>query len=367
MDYAASTKVETSAGVCPVFVGRGLLQRLGSIAAECVAGRTVRVVTDDNVAGFYLDTAIASLRDAGFVASASIIEAGEKSKNIDTLQKLWADLHSCGLTRRDLVLALGGGVVGDLAGFAAATWLRGVAVVQVPTSLLAFVDSSIGGKTAIDTPQGKNLVGAFHQPSAVVSDPLVLRTLPPREMAQGFAEALKTACILDADFFDFMESLSGRVVTDEDLEFAIRRCAVAKAGVVSRDEKEGGLRAILNFGHTAGHAIEKIFGYGTVPHGEAVAVGMTIAARLGVALGRTPPDIPEKIGRVLRAFSLPSRIQDLPGGGCACSSKAMLDAMLSDKKKLGAEIHFVVLERIGCATTVPIAPTRLSELLPEAL
>ena len=359
--------MRTASAECPVFVRNGALSSLGGIAAARVKGRTARVVTDSNVAPHWLEPALSSLRAAGFAAGASVLPAGEATKNLARLAALWEDFHAAGLTRRDLVVALGGGVVGDLAGFAAATWLRGVAVVQAPTSLLAFVDSSIGGKTAIDLPCGKNLAGAFHQPVAVVSDPLVLHTLPAREFAQGMAEALKTACILDRGFFELVEGFAGRHPTDSETEEVIRRCAAAKADVVSRDEKEGGLRAILNFGHTVGHAIEKILGYGTVPHGEAVAVGMVAAAKIGVALGITPGGVPERIEKTLRALALPARVADLPGGAAACTPDAIAAAAMSDKKKLGADIHFVLLPEIGRATVEPISPARLRDLLPSAL
>ena len=367
MESTTPILVRTAGGECPVFVRCGALRSLGEIAAGRVRGRTARVVTDSNVAPLYLDAALSSLRGAGFAAGATVVPAGEATKDLAHLAALWNDFHAAGLTRRDLVVALGGGVVGDLAGFAAATWLRGVAVVQAPTSLLAFVDSSIGGKTAIDLPCGKNLAGAFHQPVAVVSDPLVLRTLPPRERAQGMAEAVKTACILDAEFFRFVEGFAGRDPTDAEREDLIRRCAAAKADVVSRDEKEGGLRAILNFGHTVGHAIEKTLGYGTVPHGEAVAVGMVAAAKLGVSLGRTPAGLPERVERLLRALSLPTRLADLPDGPARCTADALALAMLSDKKKLGADIHFVLLEDIGRAAVAPLAPDALRAALPAIL
>ena len=367
MENTPPILVKTASGECPVFVRNGALRSLGEIAAGRVRGRTARVVTDSNVAPLHLDAALSSLRAAGFAAGASVVPAGEASKNLARLAALWDDFHAAGITRRDLVVALGGGVVGDLAGFAAATWLRGVAVIQAPTSMLAFVDSSIGGKTAIDLPCGKNLAGAFHQPVAVVADPLALRTLPPRELAQGMAEAVKTACILDAAFFARIESFAGRAPTDDEQEDVIRRCAAAKADVVSRDEREGGLRAILNFGHTVGHALETILGYGTVPHGEAVAVGMVAAAKLGVALGITPAGLPDRIERLLRALSLPTRVADLPDGPARCTPDAVAAAMLSDKKKLGADIHFVLLEALGHATVLPLSPSSIRGKLPSLL
>ena len=367
MQGQESIFVDAAGGRYPVLVGRGVLRTLGQVAARSVAGRSACVVTDSNVSPLLLPAAVDSLRGAGFAVSSAVIPAGEGSKCLSRLEGLWSAFHDGGLTRRDLVVALGGGVVGDLAGFAAATYMRGVAVVQVPTSLLAMVDSSIGGKTAIDVPFGKNLVGAFHQPSAVVSDPLALSTLPRREMAQGFAEALKTACILDGEAFSFLAGLAGGRPSCEDLERTIRFCAAAKAGVVSRDEKEGGLRAILNFGHTVGHAIEKTMGYGVVPHGEAVAVGMVAAAALGRALGLTPRSAAVRIAAALRGFSLPVCVADLPGAGAGCDAGAIASAMLSDKKKLGADIHFVLLEDVGRAKVVPLDPGRIRDALPGVL
>jgi 3-dehydroquinate synthase len=358
--------VHGAEGPSPVFVGNGLLARAGEIAARAVPGRRALAVTDSNVAPLHLAPLLASLRASGFAAESLEIHAGEASKNLRTLETLWNALHAAGITRGDLVVALGGGVVGDLAGFAAATWLRGVSVLQAPTSLLAFVDSSIGGKTAIDLPFGKNLVGAFHQPAAVVGDPLVLRTLPPREFAQGMAEVVKTACILDADLLAFLRERAGRPFSDADTERVIAACAAAKAGVVNRDEREGGLRMILNFGHTVGHAVEKVLGYGTVPHGEAVAVGMVAAARFGERLGKTPPGTASELVGLLRRLDLPVCAADLPDGG-ACTPDALADAMLSDKKKLGAEIRFVLLEGWGHATVVPILPADARAALPAIL
>ncbi|MBQ6103409.1 MAG: 3-dehydroquinate synthase, partial [Kiritimatiellae bacterium] len=237
---------------------------------------------------------------------------------------------------------------------------------QVPTSLLAFVDSSIGGKTAIDVPFGKNLVGAFRQPVAVVGDPDVLRTLPPREFAQGMAEAVKTACIRDAELLVFLRGIAGRPPTPEETERIVSRCAAVKADVVNRDEREGGLRAILNFGHTVGHAVEKVLGFGTVPHGEAVAVGMVAAARLGERLGATPAGTADALAELLASFSLPTRVADLPGAA-ACAPDALFEAMLSDKKRSGGKIRFVLLAGPGRAEVVPLDPASLREALPAIL
>lgn len=354
--------VHGAEGDCPILVGNGLLARAGGIAARAVRGRRALVVTDTNVGPLHLAPLVASLGAAGFETASFAFPAGEASKNLATLEAIWGALHRAGITRADLVVALGGGVAGDLAGFAAATWLRGVAVVQVPTSLLAFVDSSIGGKTAIDLPFGKNLAGAFHQPAAVIGDPLLLRTLPPREFAQGMAEAAKTACILDAGLLALLRERAGAPFSDADTERVVAACAAAKADVVNRDEREGGLRMILNFGHTVGHAVEKVLGYGAVPHGEAVAVGMVAAAKLGERLGRTPAGTSAALADLLARLSLPTRVADLPGGA-ACAPDALFDAMLSDKKRIGARIHFVLLEAWGRAAVLPMDPADVRSAL----
>ena len=351
-------------GDCPVVVRRGALDSLGDILAPLVRGRVAAVVTDSNVGPLYAARAAAALEAAGFRAAVREIPAGEASKDLANLAALWDFLHGAGVTRQDLVVALGGGVVGDLAGFAAATWLRGVAVAQVPASLLAFVDSSIGGKTAVDLPAGKNLAGAFHQPVAVVEDPQLLRSLPPREFAQGMAEVAKYGCIRDAAFFAWLEARAGAPFSDGDAERIIATCAAHKAAVVSADEREGGLRATLNFGHTVGHAVEKVLGYGAVPHGEAVAIGMVAAAKIGEALGRTEPGTAARTAELLARLALPTRLAQRAEG---VAPAALLDAMMSDKKKFGAEIRFVLLDRIGACSVVPLAPAEIAALLPGAL
>lgn len=359
-------EVRATGGAYPVIVRAGAVRGLGALAAERVKGRTALVVTDSNVAPLHLPAVVSSLQSVGFAVSEHIVPAGEESKDLANLSALWDAMHGAGVTRSDLVVALGGGVVGDLTGFAAATWLRGVAVMQVPTSLLAFVDSAIGGKTAIDLPFGKNLAGAFHQPVAVLGDPLLLRTLPGREFRQGMAEVVKCGCILDADFFSFLESLPpGGPASEPDLVRVVRTCAAMKADVVSRDEREGGLRMLLNFGHTVGHAIEKVLGYGTVAHGEAVAAGMVAAARVGEALGVTACGVADRIAALLRRLSLPVEVSEC--GAAATDAGAIFPAMLSDKKKIGGEIRFVALERIGASRVVPLAPEALRPLVAAVL
>ena len=352
-------------GVSSVCVGRGLLQDLGTIAAGAVKGRNAVVVSDSNVGNYHLEPALQSLRAAGFQAESICVPAGEDSKSLQVLSTLWNAFHGFGITRTDLVVALGGGVVGDLAGFAAATWLRGVAVLQVPTSLLAFVDSSIGGKTGIDLPFGKNLAGAFHQPVAVVADPTVLQTLPEPEFRQGMAEVVKYGCIMDKAFFEALEKAGALPYEDAFLEDVIARCAACKIDVVNRDEREGGLRMLLNFGHTLGHAAEKVLGYGFVPHGVAVGVGMVAAARLSEQLSHAPAGTAARIETLLQTLHLPTRMAEIGDG--LFTADNLFEAMLSDKKKLGSKLHFVLLRDIGEAFIAPLDPALVRERLPEII
>lgn len=335
----------------PIFIQQGALDHLGErVAASCQGRRTV-IVTDDQVGPLYLERVSASLKAAGFSCGEAIVPAGEGSKNPEQLAFLYARFHETGLSRTDPVIALGGGVVGDLAGFAAATWLRGVPLVQVPTTLLAQVDSSVGGKTAVDLPQGKNLIGAFYQPRLVVMDPAVLHTLSRRFMADGMAEVIKYGLIGDEALLDQIEQQA------YDLEWVVARCVRSKVAVVARDEKDSGERMQLNFGHTVGHAIEKATGYAAFSHGEAVAVGMVMAAAIGEKLGETDPGTGDRIRRVLEAYQLPVQA-DVP-------LQALLPAIFSDKKRLGSRIHYVLLRRPGEAFLKPMTPNELSAVLGE--
>ena len=364
MENDAGIVVHGRDGDCPVVVRRGALDALGSLVAPLVRGRAAALVADSNTGPLYAARAAAALEAAGFRVSVREVPAGEETKNVRALADLWDFFHGAGIARSDLVVALGGGVVGDLAGFAAATWMRGVAVAQVPTSLLAMVDSSIGGKTAVDLPCGKNLAGAFHQPVAVVADPLLLRTLPAREFAQGLAEASKYGCIRDADFFAWFEEKAGAPFSGEDAERIVRTSAAHKAAVVDADEREGGLRATLNFGHTVGHAVEKVLGYGTLAHGEAVAIGMVAAAKLGEALGRTEPGTAARVEALLAKLSLPTRLAQAAEG---IDPAALADAARSDKKRDGDAIRFVFLDRIGACTVAPLSAAEFAARLPAAL
>lgn len=341
--------LKTANKVTQIHAEVGAVEKLGELAASLVKGRRAAIVTDSNVAPLYLEKAEQILASAGFTAGGIVVPAGEASKQPDKLLELWGEFNKLGITRHDVIIALGGGVVGDLAGFAAATYLRGCQIIQVPTSLLAMVDSSIGGKTGIDLPFGKNLAGAFHQPIAVVTDSNMLQTLPQNRYTEGMAEVIKYGCISDAELFAGLEC--GSVSAEE---FVARSIAI-KAGFVERDEFDLGERMLLNFGHTVGHAIEKNMGFGGISHGEAVAIGMVIAAKLGVKLGVTKESVPARLIATLERYGLPT--------STTYSATELATAMCSDKKNLANKLHFVLLEDIGKSVLYPIEPASLiSEL-----
>ena len=320
-------------GTCPIHLGVGLLARLPDFVAEYLAGRRIAVIADATVA---------SVVDHGLDASVFTFPAGESSKTRAT----WADLTdrilATGYGRDSGIVALGGGVTGDLAGFVAATYHRGIPLLQVPTSLLAMVDASIGGKTGVDVPAGKNLVGAFHQPQAVVIDPGVLTSLPSTQWRQGLAEMVKHALIADPDHFAQLEHSREQLVGGEPGVIApmIRRSVAIKAAIVESDEKEAGRRAMLNAGHTVAHALELTTGF-AVGHGDAVAIGLVIECGLGEASGSTTHGTRNRVESLLSALGLPTR---LPAG---VHPEAVLTAMVSDKKNRGGEIRFAIASGVG--------------------
>ena len=342
-----------------IILERGLLAQAGErIRAVLPRASKLAVVTDSNVEPLYGQRILDSLTAAGFEARLFTVPAGEESKNASQLARLWEDFMDFGLTRTDAVIALGGGVVGDLTGFAAATVLRGVAFVQIPTTLLAQVDSSVGGKVAIDLKAGKNLAGAFWQPKLVLMDPDVLDTLPLPVFMAGMAEVVKYGCIWDADFFDFLTARPSRGKLMADIEHILYTCCDIKRQVVTDDERDTGLRMILNFGHTLGHAYELAGRYVEWSHGEAVAAGMCAAARLGVELGVTPPDVPGRILDAVAALGLPTFIP--------CTPEEYAAAVGLDKKGAGADINLILLDKMGHAIPHKMPKTALLERL-EAL
>ncbi len=333
-----------------VVVGPGLIDRAGERIAPLLKSRRTAVVTDSNVGEHHGERLAVSLEKAGVSVDVITVPAGEESKSFEGLASLSDQLLDLELDRGDLIVAFGGGVVGDLAGFAAAIYKRGIDFVQVPTSLLAQVDSSVGGKTAIDTPRGKNLIGAFHQPRLVLADLDVLATLPAREMACGYAEVIKYGMLGDAAFFAWLEQHGPAVLEREvdALTHAVSRSVEMKAEIVAEDEKEQGRRALLNLGHTFGHALEAETGFGdALKHGEAVAAGCAMAFRFSAALGLCPVEDADRVERALRAVHLPTRIADLPVRDM--SVERLIAHMGQDKKAEGGRLTFILARAVGDA------------------
>ena len=327
----------------PIHIGAGLLER-ADLLVPLLPQRRVALVTNHTVAPLYLDRIARALDAAGVASVRVVVPDGEAHKDWSTLNKVFDALleHRC--DRKTAIVALGGGVIGDLAGFAAATYQRGVPFVQVPTTLLAQVDSSVGGKTAINHPLGKNMIGAFHQPLAVLADMDTLATLPPAELRAGLAEVIKHGAIRDAAFFDWLESnIDALLRLDRGaLAFAVKRSVEIKAAVVAVDERETGLRALLNFGHTFGHAIEAGLGFGAWLHGEAVAAGMVMAADLSARLGMLDRADADRLSRLVARAGLPV-------AGPALGPARYLDLMAIDKKAEAGRIRFILLDRLGAA------------------
>ena len=329
----------------PIHIGSGTLQQ-ASLWRSAIRGRHALVLSNTTVAPLYLDRVIAGLD--GLEHGALILEDGEQYKTFDNVARVLDTLAGLGASRDATLITLGGGVIGDLGGFAAACWMRGIDFVQMPTTLLAMVDSSVGGKTGVNLAAGKNLVGAFHQPRAVVIDTSTLATLPEREFVAGLAEVIKYGAIGDAGFFDWLDAYAEDLLArDPDaLEAAIATSCRHKAGVVARDERELGERALLNFGHTFGHAIEVEAGYGEILHGEAVAIGMRLAASLSSRLGLADTAEADRLQALLTRFKLPTRIP--PG----LDAQRLLERMRLDKKSVSGQLRLILWRGIGKAEVV---------------
>ncbi|MBN1823094.1 MAG: 3-dehydroquinate synthase [Endomicrobiales bacterium] len=327
------------------------LAGLGAELRKLKTSKKLLVVTDANVARHYLSGFVSSLKRSGFVVTSAVLSPGEKNKNLDSVKRIYARAVASGLDRRSAIIALGGGVVGDTAGFAAATYMRGIPFIQVPTTLLAMVDSSVGGKTGVDLKEGKNLVGAFHQPKLVWIDTGTLGTLHPREIRNGLAEVIKCGVIADAGFFRYLEKNISRLSPKVFGRMIFKSCAI-KAKVVEKDEfEQKGVREILNFGHTFGHAIETLTGYGRVLHGEAVAAGMLVACALALKLKLAPAKI---LSRVLDVVIKAGLSVALPKG---VTAEKMVKTMMRDKKTRGGLLRLVLPTRIGkvaVKTNIPI-------------
>lgn len=340
-----------------ILIDSGSLSSLGQRCAAAGLNGDVAVITNATVAALYGEVVQQSLLDAGNAVTVIIIPDGEEFKNATTLNSVYDGLIEAGLGRNSFVVALGGGVVGDLAGFAAATYLRGIPFVQVPTTLLAQVDSSVGGKTAIDHPRGKNLIGAFYQPQLVLIDVDTLATLPEREFRAGLAEVVKYGVAIDHAFFEQLEQNVDAILAKERecLVNVIHRCCGLKAQVVEIDEKESGLRAVLNYGHTLGHALETLAGYRELVHGEAVAIGMALAVRICVARGYCSDAEGSRIVDLIKAFGLPVTPPIV-------ERTRLLDALLKDKKSRNGTINFICNQGIGNYVEEKLLPEQLLTL-----
>jgi 3-dehydroquinate synthase len=341
-------------------IGSGNLAEAGRFVAERGDVSHAVVITDENVEKPHAVLVAESVAETSTAVNLVVIEPGEQSKCVTTAAELWERMLELGADRKAVILAVGGGVVGDLAGFIAATYARGVLFFQMPTSLLAQVDSSVGGKVGINLPEAKNMVGAFWQPRGVLIDTVTLNTLPDPEFRSGLAEVVKYGVALDADLFALLEAGVDRLLRRDHaiLQQVVARCCRLKADVVQRDERElSGLRAVLNYGHTFAHALESLTGYGTLLHGQAVAIGMVCAARLAERLGRIDAATAARQERLLAAFGLPTQLP-------AVDAEEILRAMMRDKKAQHGQLRFVLPDRLGHAELVGgIAPENVREIL----
>lgn len=340
-----------------IVIQHGCLQLAGERAGALFrAGGRAMIVTDSNVGPLYAKRVADSLTKAGFVPALFTFPAGEESKRLSTIEQLYAAMAEQKMTRTDFVVALGGGVTGDMAGFAAATFLRGIGFLQIPTSLLAQIDSSVGGKTGVDLPQGKNLVGAFHQPRLVLIDPETLESLPPRFFADGMGEAIKYGCIKSRPLFELIRDNDMRQ-NPEKLEEMIFHCVDCKRRVVEQDEFDTGERMLLNFGHTLGHALEKYHSFGKLTHGEAVGIGMVKISRASEALDLTKPGTADEIAALLRQYGLPTD-DDAP-------AEVLAQAASLDKKGMGKTLNLILLNEIGSSFVHPIPRAEFLSIIKE--
>ena len=325
-----------------IHIGEGLLARSGAFLAEAVAPTQAMIITDEKVGELYEAPARQSIEEAGISCLAATIPVGESSKSLEMASTLYDNCLDARLDRRAVIVALGGGVVGDLAGFVAATYMRGVPYVQIPTTLLADVDSSVGGKVAVNHARGKNMIGAFYQPRLVIADIRTLATLCDEDFAAGMVEVIKYGVIEDREFFGYLEMHRDALLerNPDALTYVIERCCRIKADVVHEDERESGRRAILNFGHTIGHAFERLTDYRDYRHGEAVAVGMVAACMLSAIVEGLPDDETARVRDLLTAFNAPTSVTGL-------AVDAVLEAMRLDKKAIGGRLRFVVSPAIG--------------------
>lgn len=322
----------------PIIIEKGLIDKISEKVKNVYKGKKIFILTDENVNKYYGKKVVSALSEYFDVKLVSL-KAGEQTKNFNTLPMVYNELLDFNLTRSDLIITLGGGVIGDLGGFVASSYLRGIDFIQVPTSLLAQVDSSVGGKVAVDLERGKNLVGSFYHPKAVLIDPEVLNTLDNRFFIDGMAEVIKYGCIKDKMFFEFLYEMENNSDVIDNMERVIHKCCDIKRIVVESDEKDKGERMLLNFGHTLGHAIEQYYNYTKYTHGEAVAIGMYEITKISEAKGLTVKGTAERIKEILIKYNLPYKMD--------VNIEDILDTINLDKKKLGKSLNLIILKEIG--------------------
>lgn len=351
----AAVNVDLGKDSYTIEIERGLLDRVGGKIRALTKADKIAVITDDHVAPLYGERLSHTLEAEGFETRIIAIPAGEASKNLKVLSDVYDAMSEFGMSRSDAVVTLSGGVPGDLGGFAAATYMRGIPFFQIPTTILAQIDSSVGGKVAVDLPSGKNLAGAFYQPKGVFIDPDLLQTLPARYVHDGLAEAVKYGCIGDAELFEIFESLKTEKDLEDHMEEIILHSVLQKTRVVEEDEFDTGKRQILNFGHTIGHAIERYFHYSTFTHGEGVAIGMSLLTEQTEKLGLTEKGTADRLIRVLHKLSLPTSI--------GVPAEELIPLAMHDKKRRGKEITLVVLKKIGACELVTVPTDELSRYI----
>lgn len=342
----------------PIFIERGLKDHFFEMDEFFSKYRNLVIITDKNVGKHYMGLIKKQLKTFGGTVFGIVIDPGEPSKNLSTVEKIYYDLSKHGVTRADAIVALGGGVVGDIAGFAAATYMRGIDYFQIPTSLIAQVDSSVGGKTGVDLDTGKNLVGAFYPPKAVFVDPDFLNTLDDHFVMDGMAEVIKYGCISSSKLFVRLMGYQYQEDLLDDMEDIVTKCLQIKRNVVEEDEKEAGVRRILNFGHTIGHVIETYFGFGKYTHGEGVAIGMYNMTKMSVAEGITQKEDLENLGQILDLYGLPKEMPEM-------DMHKVQQILMNDKKLEGDILNICVIPRIGTAEIVRVYKDKAIQLFEQ--
>ncbi|MGH4137961.1 3-dehydroquinate synthase [Clostridium sp.] len=333
-------EVKASSGSYPIYIKNGLLGEIGNEIKKIYKGKKIAIVTDSNVNKFYGQKVVNSLNSEGFETFKIVVKAGEESKSFETLLQVYDKLLDFKINRGDIIIALGGGVVGDMAGFVASTFLRGIPLIQIPTTLLAQVDSSVGGKVAVDLPRGKNLVGSFYNPKAVFIDPSLLRTLNEKFVSDGMGEVIKYGAIKDRELFYKLMDYKNSEEALKGIDEIIYTCCTIKADIVERDERDTGERMLLNFGHTIGHAIEQFYNFTDYSHGEAVAMGMYAITKLGEEIGMTKSGTASIIKDILIKYNLPWSLPEI-------KTEAIIETISHDKKNIGDCMNFILVESIG--------------------